>query len=156
MTPANRYRSSERGTALMVALVMIFMLSIMGISAMRSSTLESRMAANSIQASSAFQAAESSTEIMLNDPANINAAWADQVAGVTLNTTDELDGAAISMDSNVTLRYVGKGPAPGFSLGLGSNNFSSLRFQSNGTGSIDAVRASSQVEQGAYRIVPAN
>lgn len=157
----------ERGTALLVALVMIFMLSIMGISAMRSSTLESRMAANSIQASSAFQAAESSTEIMMNDPANLVLAWTRQAAvpsnnpgtdpnnRVDINTTDQLDGDDISMVTDAKMVYVGDGPAPGFSLGQGNNNFMSLRFKANGTGNITAVQASAEVEQGSYRIVPA-
>ncbi|MBX2837740.1 MAG: hypothetical protein KTR35_12850 [Gammaproteobacteria bacterium] len=149
------HQNKQRGTALLVALVMIFMLSIMGISAMRSSTMENRMAANSIQASNAFQAAESSTEIVLNDYANINAALTDQVNGVAMNTTDELDGSTISLDANVTLMYVGDGPAPGFSLGQGGTNFRALRLQTNGTGNINAVAASSEVEQGAFRIAPA-
>jgi len=54
-----KYDKSQRGGALLVAMVMIFMLSIMGISVMRSSTLEHRMAVNAIRTAATFQAAES-------------------------------------------------------------------------------------------------
>ncbi len=147
----------QRGTALLVALVMIFMLSIMGISAMRGSTLERQMASNSIQAATTFQAAESSTEIALNNSINLTNAW---MAQDPLTVEGSIDVAVdlqqnINMVHDVQLVFVGDGPAPNASMGVGSTNFMALRYESRGTASIDAVNSSSTVVQGAYRIVPA-
>lgn len=147
-------RQRQSGTALLVALIMIFMISVMGISAMRSSTLESRMAANAIQTANAFQAAESSTEILLNDHTNLEAALADMDNGYGFQTEDELNGSAISLDSRADTLFVGYGAAPGWSLGESSTGFAAIRFRTTGTGTITAVRANSVVEQGAFRIAP--
>lgn len=139
----------QRGGALMVAMVMIFMLSIMGVSAMRGSSLEQRMAANSIMTSNTFQAAESATEIVLNDPNQMVAAYMG--GSVTLDTSGH---APESMDSEVTLTYTGDGPAPGYSAGAGQALFRALRFVAEGSANIDAASANSTVRQGAYRVVP--
>ena len=67
-------KKKQDGAALMVAMVMIFMLTLMGLASMRNSNLDRRMTSNSVQSAITFQAAESSTELMLNDPENMNSA----------------------------------------------------------------------------------
>ncbi|MGW8247734.1 MAG: pilus assembly PilX family protein [Acidiferrobacterales bacterium] len=58
---SNKFRpqSSQRGAALVMALAVLVLLTILGISAMKSSTLEYRMASSIQDKSTAFQAAES-------------------------------------------------------------------------------------------------
>ncbi len=147
--------NSQRGGALLVAMVMIFMLSIMGVSVMRSSTLEKRMTINAIQSSATFQAAESASNLALNDPDNLmNAHAAGLGNAIDLNIDSVND--AIGLQSVSKLRYVGKRAAEGFSLGEGSSNFESLLFVAEGDSTIPAVRSRSAVEQGAFRIVPAD
>ncbi len=51
-------RSQERGTVLIVALIMLLLLTMLGVSAMRGTTMEERMAGNMRDQSVAFQAAE--------------------------------------------------------------------------------------------------
>lgn len=60
-----RARRAQGGAALMVALVMVFMLSILGISAMRGATLESQLANNALHKDMTFQAADSTTDVVL-------------------------------------------------------------------------------------------
>lgn len=152
------YQYSQRGGALLVSLVMIFMLSIMGISAIRGSNLEQRMAVNSIHASKCSQIAESSTELALNDESNLTAAYNLQpaVAGNPKPnysiSTDLQDAAAVV--SRAKLKYLGHGAALGASLGIGSQNFVALRYEANGNATIDAAKANCNVKQGAYQIAP--
>ena len=149
------FRHSQRGGALLVAMIMIFMLSVMGVSVMRSSTLEKRMAINAIQSSTTFQAAESAADLALNDPGNLTFAHglgtedAPVVLPIPAVRTD------IGLESSSTLKYMGAGVAEGFSFGEGSSNFVSLRFIARGVSAIESVRSQSSVEQGAYRVVPA-
>ncbi|MEE9320317.1 MAG: PilX N-terminal domain-containing pilus assembly protein [Granulosicoccus sp.] len=144
--------NAQRGAALLVAMVMIFMLSVLGVSAMRGSTIERRMATNSIQTQTNFQAAESSSEIGLNDSTNLENAYE---ANGTIVTVDTDLQHAMGSDSEVQLQYIGEGIAEGFSTGSGSNKFMALRFEARGLSNADTVRARSEILQGANRVVPA-
>ncbi len=146
--------STQTGTALLVAMVMIFMLSIMGVSVMRSSTMEKRMAINAIQTSTTFQAAESASNLVLNDHTNLTSSF---YAGLNTRIVLPIDevNSGIGLESRSTVELVGRRTAEGFSLGVGANNFESLLFIAKGISAIDAARSQSNVEQGAYRIVPA-
>ncbi len=146
---------AQQGGALLVAMVMIFMLSIMGASVMRSSTLEKRMATNAIQSSATFQAAESASNLALNRPVNLTAAYSAGLNEDVVLPIDEVQDD-IGLESRSVLEWVGTGAAPGYSLGEGTSGFEGLYYVSTGVSAIDAARSQSTVEQGAYRIVPAN
>lgn len=143
----------QRGGALLVAMVMIFMLSIMGVSAMRGSTLEKRMATNAIQSSVTFQAAESASDLALNTPQYLTTAHDAGIGTVTSFDIDEV-ATNIGLESTSTLQYIGDQPAAGFSVGVNTNSFESLLFVSTGVSKIENVKSQSTVEQGAYRVVP--
>ena len=145
---------SQRGAALLVAMIMIFMLSVMGVSAMRSSTLEKRMAVNAIQSSTTFQAAESAADLALNDSNSMDMAinmGEDKPAIILPIPAVRAD---IGLESRSTLKYIGQGHAEGFSMGEGANTFISHRFVATGVSAIESVRSQSSVEQGAYRVAP--
>ncbi|MFK7858505.1 MAG: PilX N-terminal domain-containing pilus assembly protein [Granulosicoccus sp.] len=147
--------SSEQGAALLVAMVMIFLLSLMGVSAMRSATLERQMVSNAVQSRDVFQAAESSNEIVLNSFANLTSAFESATQSIVIDT-EVREG--IGLQSQVTLRYIGEGNASGASLSAmqGANSFDALRFVAEGVAKVDAIRASRRIDQGATRTVPAN
>ena len=148
-------KQCQRGGALLVAMIMIFMLSVMGVSVMRSSTLEKRMAVNAIQSSTTFQAAESASDLALNDRDNLTLVHSLGEDHAALPLPIPAVRTDIGMESISTLEYMGKGIAEGFSLGEGSNNYESLRYVARGVSAIESVRSQSSVEQGAYRVVPA-
>lgn len=152
-TKSEKKITRQQGSALLVAMVMIFMLSIMGVSAMRGSTLEKRMATNAIQSSVTFQAAESASDLALNSPQHLTDAY-DAGVGNEVEFDIEEVTANIGMESTSTLEYIGEQPAAGFSVGVNTNSFDSLLFVSTGISKIDSVRSQSTVEQGAYRVVP--
>ena len=143
---------TQSGAALLVAMIMIFMLSVLGISAMRGANLERRMTENAIQSATSFQLAESAGELLLNDRVNLGLAFAMNGDALAIDTGFE-PGEGVEASS--TIRYVGDGAALGFSLGQGSNNFMALRYDVDSDAAIPAVRSYSSVTQGAQRIVPA-
>ena len=139
---------AETGAALLVTMIMIFLISLAGVSAMRGATLERRMTTNAIQAKEVFQEAESGTEAALNDTANLTAAFADPDGAVDV----ELELARPDIiDTRATVEYVGAGIAPGYSAGT----FEALRFIVSGSSEASSVAASASVQQGAFRTVPA-
>lgn len=141
-------RSAQRGAALLISMVMIFMLSIMGISVMRSASLERRMTANAVQATTTLQAAESVTEQMLNDDAVLRDAADNRLVVRTPTTEAVQDDLGIETEAQIV--YVGDGLAFGF-----SSDFMTLRMVAQGEATIDSARTRSIVRQGASRVVPA-
>jgi len=153
----------QRGGALLVALILIFMLSLMGIASMRGSTLERQMANNSIQTATTFQAAESASEMAINNEANLtNAINIADIQAVNSGNIDASDTVTVQIDlkqnidmnSEVVLQYIGDGPAYGYSAGLGGSNFVAYRFEIKAAANVAAVRSRAYVTQGAYRIAP--
>lgn len=148
---------AQRGGALLVAMIMIFMISIMGVSVMQSSTLERQMTTNAIQARETFQAAESTTEEALNDPNNLSASF---VAGANSSVTVSLDlkahsagrSGARDMTTEATLSYIGSGVVEGSSIGV----FQGLRFDAEGLARFNDGSSSATIAQGAIRRVPGN
>jgi len=139
----------------MIAIVMIFLISAMGVTVMRSATMERRMVSNAVQARDVFQAAESSNEVVLNDQRNLVDAFNSSTRSITVDTTIRSD---IGLRSQVSLYYVGEGNAVGASLNAmqGASSFDALRFVAEGVARIDAVNAGRRIDQGATRTVPAN
>ena len=135
----------------MVALALIFIMSVMGISAMRESTLEKRMAANSVFKASTLQLAETAAELSIANTENLKTAYSAQ--GTVIKPTLP-SHANSSLQSEASLQYAGSGPPIGFSLGVGGG-FQALRFVAQGTASLPDVQAQARVSQGAYRTVPA-
>lgn len=141
--------NQQRGTALLVALVLIFMMTVLGLTAMRESSLEKRMTTNSVHKSTAFQAAESATELTINDLENLNAAFA---ANGTRTTVDVPQPSNTEVSLQGAIEYTGSGLPVGFSSGSG---FETLRYRVEGSADIDSVQSSSRVNQGITRLVPA-
>lgn len=56
-------RGNQRGVVLVVALILLIIMTLLGLTAMRSSTLEERMAAHSYDRSLSFQAAEAALRV---------------------------------------------------------------------------------------------
>lgn len=81
-------RARQRGVVLVIALLMLLVLTLIGVAATRSTTLEQRMTANQNDQEVAFEAAEAALrngESTLSNGIGIN--WAGNTAGAyTLNT----------------------------------------------------------------------
>ena len=153
MNQIKKYSRAEHGGALLVSIIMIFMMSILGVSTMRGSTIERRMADNSIITNKNFQIAESSTELSRNDIDNL----ADAInSGITIQVDTEVYRNTTAITSWAELTFVGGGFQEGNSFGDGNpGTFDSARFVSRGNSQSASVRANSEIHQGASRPIPA-
>lgn len=97
---------AEQGSVLLVALALLLVMSILGVSAMRGATLEGQLANNSVQKEITFHSAETSTDIILAEdkmlidnicqpPTVTMTDDANQVNGQTTYSTLEDAGATL-------------------------------------------------------------
>ena len=145
---SNRMVGSERGSALMIALILLLVGAIMGVTAMQSSSMEFTMASNTIQSKVVHQAAESATELALNSTDNLSLSYDEGMDGEYETALDLENFPKVTGSANI--RYVGSGMVPGSSAGV----FEGLRFEVYGTANI-VNEARAGITQGAVRIVPA-
>jgi len=132
----------QQGAALLVSMIMIFILSLLGLTSMRSSTLETRMAANSIEKDITFQAADSASEIVLDDEQNL----ADVICtDVPMETQINNINHGEVIDTVAHVSYGGESIAVGYSLDSG---FSALRFTATGTSTMTETGTSTSITQG--------
>lgn len=151
-TPRGRPPGRQGGAVLLVTLIALFTLSVLGISTMRDSTMERRMAENAVQASTVLQLAESASEFAFADAARLHGAFALNGAALAL---EPRVGPAETTRTEARLSFVGEGIPLGYSLGSDSGGFVSLRFQARGEAEIGAVNAYRGITQGAWRVAPA-
>ncbi|NND93085.1 MAG: hypothetical protein HKN42_19670 [Granulosicoccus sp.] len=142
----NRTLPCEKGSVLMVAMIMIFMLSILGVSAMRGASLEGQLASNAVHKEITFQAAESASDAVL--------AIDGKLESIICNDTDEtfsqnaLGQSAEQVTASV-LEYGGRAPALGYSLG---GSIGARRFVVTGSSSLPDVHTSTTIVQGVLLI----
>ena len=124
----------QRGTALIMSLVILMILTILGVTAMGTATLEERMAGNTQELNKAFQAAESAGSLDLN-----------------VATTNDFTYAASNSSASVTTEFVEFTP-PKRGSGHGSN-VEAANFDQSSTG-LTGAGAKAVVHQGVAQIVP--
>ncbi|MDQ7015615.1 MAG: PilX N-terminal domain-containing pilus assembly protein, partial [Gammaproteobacteria bacterium] len=122
-----RLPQQQQGAALMVGLVMLLVLTLLGVSNMRMTTLELRMSANTQNRNQAFQAAASAIAPALE---NFNSANIDPLAPETFIGVFSSGSADSSADAVVTYqgRTSGSG-CPGTSF-----RFDCIHFEIQATG----------------------
>jgi len=139
----------QDGIALLVSMILIFVMSLLGISAMRSATLEGRMVSNSFQKELTLQAAESASDSIVADNVKIEAAICapneKQYAKANLNANGKLTTSS-------TIEYGGATLVRDFSLG---GEFGSIKFITGGESTINNTNTTSRVSQGVVLIGPA-
>jgi hypothetical protein len=139
----------ERGTALIMSLVILMILTILGITAMSTASLEERMSGNTQESTRAFQAAESGLNEALNT-----------AGALDLNKTDSTCGDGSSLpfsysqmnaSTSVCTAFVQFTP-PKRGSGYG-NSVEAANFNQKSTGST-GVGGKAVVNQGVAQIVP--
>jgi type IV pilus assembly protein PilX len=139
----------QSGAVLIISLIILLVLTIIGVTAMRSATLEEKMAANSMNHNVTFHAAESAIENALDDTGSMVQAI---LSGDTVSVDLDIGDSSITSSADIT--YLGSGIAFGFSLGQNSSAFSSYRFDATGTASRSNNGANVSMSQGVRRIGP--
>jgi hypothetical protein len=140
---ANRHPGQHRqsGSALIVALVFLIVMTLLGLTTMSTSRLELKMAVNNQFANLAFQAAESGIDQVLRTP-NLKG---------QLGTTDTFTLSNSytygAHSAATTTNYVMETLAPGYSIGTPA-----LHYRISSTGSSAAGSGQAQNIQGFYII----
>ncbi len=142
----NHHTARQRGSVLMVAMIMIFMLSILGVSAMRSASLEGQLASNAIHKEITFQSAESASDAVLA----INGKLESIICKDDEETLPQNNlGQSDDQITESVLEYGGRAAAMGYSLG---GPVSARRFVVTGTSSLPDVHTSTTIAQGMLLI----
>ncbi len=150
--------ANEKGSALVIALLILVLLTLMGISATTTSTIEVQMAGSEKFYEMSFYAAESGWQTALN--------WLDgQYPGVTKNlgydqatttyTEDNFaapDGISLAGDNNseyfVKIEFVGTAPVPGY-----GTNFRRFNYRVNSEGRVNPGGTGSSISRSEVSVI---
>lgn len=133
--------SREAGAALVTSLAILLILTILGIAAMRTSSIEERMAGNIQDSTLAFTAAESGLVKALNEP-----------GGVSL-TTDVTKNYTIGSSTVKATTAFKQFSPPKRGSGYSNKDFDSANFDQNSEASTPGG-AKSAMHRGVSQIVP--
>jgi len=136
---------TQRGVALVMALVILLILSLMGVSAMGTGTAQTVMARNSQDSQRAFEAAESGLSKAINTAGSF-----DLNAPVTNNFT--FGTGANAPRAEVTTAFLAFA-APKRGSGYSAVNFDAANFDQSSAGIVDAANAQTTLHQGVSQIV---
>ncbi|MEE9333386.1 MAG: PilX N-terminal domain-containing pilus assembly protein [Granulosicoccaceae bacterium] len=139
-------KAKQEGAALMISLIFIFMITVIGITAMKDATLEGQLANNAIQKEMTLQAAEAASNVLFNDEDSLidsvcddNPLWEPQAQ---LQQTAE-------QTTRARVEYSGRANPIGYSLG---GPIGAKLFVVTGDSRIDSVSTGSRVSQGVIYI----
>lgn len=178
-----RHRPSQHGMALAVGLLLLLVLTIIGLTAVRMTTQQSRMAANYQFQTLSFQGAEGVIrqivdEARSQDPSVenilITAIFSATMPGAEeeeegeeeqggapeeepderLARSLELQTDHLNVSASANIRYIRQAPATGFSLGVGTGAVVAHQFEIMGNGEIPNTNARAQHQQGIERVGP--
>lgn len=134
----------QRGTALVMSMVILLILTILGIAAMGTASLEEKMSGNTQEGTRAFEAAESGLTEALNTPGTLMLSGTPTPLNFNYNT--------MNAQANVSTTFI-QYSSPKRGSGYSNKNFQSANFDQSSTGTT-GVGAKAVVHQGIAQIVP--
>ncbi len=150
----NQSMNSQQGTVLVLAMLMLLVMTLIGVTTMRTATLEEKMSANSMNTSISLQASESAVEAALKDTNNLVNALNSGTA-ITINVSlSDPTGPPGFATAKAEITYKGSTIAPGFSFGANQGTFSTYQFEAIGTGEVPSANAKVITGHGVYRVGP--
>lgn len=168
ISPSLPYR--QQGIVLIVSLLILVMMTIIGITALSTTTLEERMALNTQHDNLVFQGTESQIQSVINastpgmpgysvttDPMlTAMAAGANSTVSAGSSTTHIPGGnATATLDTNATITYLNVIKGAHCKSGGGLNQFVCYQFQIDAAATINTSGAKQEHLQGVQRIGPA-
>jgi type IV pilus assembly protein PilX len=162
----------QQGVALAVSLIFLVLITIIGVTSIRSTTMNELMAANAQQKSTTFQIAESVIEgvwdtgyILKNTPTDLTNPPADvldkDMNDIPFNTMFDVPAngttAAINVTANATLQYCGEDfKLIGYQQSADESQpaFVAHIYSIHGIGNLAAAHASSDHDQRGYLVRP--
>ncbi len=144
----NRPPAKQSGAALVVALVLVLVSTVLGVTAMRSSGVELQLVANDRYRETTFRVAEAAAD-RLPTIANITS-LINGTAGY-IESSATVDTA---IDVSARLTDSGAANARGFSLGEDRPGFEMMKLTARAEASIEGVAARRAVVLGSERLIP--
>jgi Tfp pilus assembly protein PilX len=144
--------SKQNGTALLVALSFLVVITLISLTAMRSTTTELRLASNNEERVAAEQMAQSAVDAVMSNPNNF------VVTGVegTEDTSVTLDTSAVSEFAHADIAITeGTTANPPRGLGVSAEKFQGTMFHIDGSyNNLDNGRGQAFIGQGIVLLVP--
>jgi len=138
-------KQKQQGTTLFVALIILVVVSLIGVTAMKNANVEEQMASNLYQKNLTFQASESAVESTINNTALIQQAMTANVP-VVQNVPVPIPNTTASVS------YASAGA--GMVIGSSANLFSGMRLMITATGQMPALNARTVTVHGVVRLAP--
>lgn len=135
----------QQGAALFISLMFLFLMTIIGLNALNTSTSDERMALNTQHQQEVFHAAESAINVAKRDATVLEQA----ITSGTSNTIDFAEQDDISASAQAS--YVGCGA---LAAGEGIGDFVKHEFTINANASLDASSAQANHLQGVSLLAP--
>ena len=149
MQQLNNRPQKERGATLIVALIMLILLSLIGVTSLRGAATAEKMSAADLQKSVTFQASESAAILALRDETNISKA----IKADAPTAANPVDIGSTITTTQVTFTPVGVGAVLGASLGPGG--FASQRIMVTSSAQLTTdTNVESSTVHGVVRLVP--
>lgn len=145
---------NEEGAVLAIALILLLVITVVGLSTFQTTGLEEQMAANAQQKTISFQASEAAIEEALDDTGYLGDAYTASVSGAAWPTkASTSSGIGITVTSEaqfveVTRNVVEAESAT--SISLDSNALLFYNYEVRGTATVDNTSARNVNVQGAY------
>jgi len=140
-------QSKQTGASLIVALVLISVSALVGISVMQNGGLAEQLVSNDQYRQVAFRAGESAAGVILNQ---------DNIATLSQNNSNSCLNSTDSIETHIAVTTElcpsGFGLAEGFRIGEGIPGFQMSHFYATSSASIDGVEARNTVVRGAQHL----
>jgi len=146
--------NDQSGTALVIALLMMLVLTLIGMGAVFTSTFEVQVAGNKRASTNAFYAAESGLQVTTANISNFNTSgYVDNRYNPFTNPSNPNPTSA-----TVSIEYLPNQYGAPRGLGVSATNFEFMYFTIESTGQDQiqsgSVRSTTQLEQKVVRLVP--
>ena len=137
--------SKQKGIALVMALIMLLVITILGVTAARLSGLDTQVAGNSMYSSLVFQGAESALTRASSDYFTIEKSVKDRngIVDVPVSYFNPIETvtAGVELDSSATMQYQGSIETPPLNGTANDSEFEYQVVQVNGISSLAATAA---------------
>lgn len=137
--------NSQKGAALITALVMLVILTMLGLSTLTTNTMNERMAANSQEVNRAFQAAESGLDLAYADVDSFN------INNTSANPNTYTDSAFASYDADLTYSVAFRQSTPPKRGSGWDSNYALYHFDTDSSAST-VSGASASIHAGSYQV----
>lgn len=144
-------RRGQSGAVLIVSMIILVMLTLLGVAAMNTSSLEEKMASNSQEQVHAFQAAESGYSQAFTDPFAYSGNTCP--GGATFGPVTVNNYSGSDNDLTYCSKFMGFSEVPPSNPGLWGTDYRAAHFNMRSTGT-SGGNLSATVNGGAYQVAP--